>query len=147
MELIVDVSVVMAALSPHEGGHNDAFQLLKRAHAARAVLREPPQFLLELYAVLTRKPRQLRELGFLTDVDPMIIKFTPLGQSEVQSLVDWLIRHCPGKCPTKGADLAYVSAALETRLPLVTLDAGMQTFRSCGLDVCGPKEATSRFFE
>jgi predicted nucleic acid-binding protein len=140
MNLIIDASVVIAAVSPSETGHVEALEFLQRAHTAHAVFHEPPQFLLELYAVLTRRPRELRQLGFMIETDPMVLNWTPLAEPQVQRLLNWLTSNCPGKCPTRGADLAYVSSAVEVKLPLVTLDAGLQSFRSCGLDVCTPRE-------
>ena len=142
--LIIDVSVVIAAVSPSEPGHVEALEFLQRAHTSHAVFHEPPQFLFELYAVLTRRPRELRQLGFMTETDPMVLKWTPLGEPQVQRLLNWLTSNCPGKCPTRGADLAYVSSAVEAKLPLVTLDAGLQSFGSCGLDVYAPREFTTR---
>jgi predicted nucleic acid-binding protein len=141
--LVIDASVVVAAVSPPEAGHVEALEFLQSAHTSHAVFHEPPQFLLELYSVLTRRPRELRQLGFMTETDPMILNWNPLAEPQVERLLAWLTSNCSGKCPTRGADLAYVSSALESQLPLVTLDRGLQSFRSCGLDVWAPREFTA----
>jgi hypothetical protein len=136
--IVVDICVVVAAVSPKETRHAESLDFLQEAHRRRVVLEEPAQFLLELYAVLTRTPRQLRQLGFMTEEEPISLNLKPLGTEEVQRLLAWLSSTFPGKCPTRGGDLAYVWAAWETKLPLVTLDCGLHQFRSPGLDIYYP---------
>jgi hypothetical protein len=143
-DVVIDASVVVAAVSPTEDGHAEALEFLKRAHFTHATLHEPPQFLLELYAILSRRPRELRQLGFMTEEDPLVIRWAPLGEPEIQQLLAWLTSSCPGKCPTRGADLAYVSASLRGTIPLITLDGGLQSFRFCGLDVHAPQDFVRR---
>jgi predicted nucleic acid-binding protein len=143
-DVVIDASVVVAAVSPSEPGYPEALEFLKRAHSTHAILHEPPQFLLELYAVLSRRPRELRQLGFMTEDDPLVVRWAPLGEAEIQNLLAWLTSNCPGKCPTRGADLAYVSTALRSPLPLVTLDSGLLSFRSCGVDVYAPQDFIAR---
>lgn len=138
--VVVDASVVVAAVSPQEIRHAESLDFLQEAHRRRVVLEEPAQFLLELYAVFTRTPRQLRQLGFMTEEDPISFNLKSLGTDEVQRLLAWLSSTFPGKCPTRGGDLAYAWIAWEAKLPLVTLDPGLHQFRGSGLDIYYPSD-------
>ena len=135
MAIVVDASVVVAAVSPDELGYSESLALIREIHRRRVVLMEPPQYLLELYAVLTRSPRQLRELGFMTHDAPVVIEFRPLDDRELEHALGWLSSTFPGECPTRGGDLTYVWVAWQEAVPLVTLDAGLHKFRSPGLDI------------
>ena len=140
MAIVVDASVVVAAVSPDELGYSESLALIREIHRRRVVLMEPPQYLLELYAVLTRSPRQLRELGFMTVDAPGFIEFKPLDVGELERALGWLTSTFPGQCPTRGGDLAYVWVARQAAVPLVTLDEGLRKFRSPGLDIRYPRE-------
>lgn len=138
--IVVDASVVVAAVSPDEPGYPESLALLGEIHRRRVVLKEPAQFLFEIYAVLTRSPSQLRELGFMTIDDPLSIEFKPLDAGELERALGWLTSTFPGECPTRGGDLTYVWVARQAAVPLVTLDAGLHKFRSPGLDIRYPRE-------
>lgn len=126
--MVVDASVVVAAVSPNEDRHEESLAFLRELHRRQIVLLEPPQFLLELYAVLNRSPRQLQELGFMRQDNALTIEVRSLGIGELQRFLDWATATFPGRSPTGGADLAYVSVALETRAALVTNDRGLHEF-------------------
>ena len=64
----------------------------------------------------------------------------PLGTDEAQRLRAWLSSMFPGRCPTRGGDLAYTWAAWETNQPLETWDGGIHQFRSPGPDVYYPSD-------
>jgi predicted nucleic acid-binding protein len=139
--LVIDVSVLVAAVSPSESSHDEASQFLNEVHKRKPSLREPAHFLLELYAVLSRNPRQLQQLGFLTLHDPLEIEFHGIGAGEVQRLLAWLAANAQGRVSTRGADLAYLIVALENRCRLVTLDKGLLEYQKYGADVCSPRKA------
>lgn len=46
--VVVDTSVLVAAVSPQEIRHAESLDFLKEVHRRRVVLEEPAQFLLEL---------------------------------------------------------------------------------------------------
>ena len=131
--VVVDTSFLVAAVSPAESRYAESLDFFQEAHRRRVVFEEPAQFLLELYAALNRTPRQLRQLGFMTEQDPVSVNLKALGAAEVERLLAWLSSTFPGKCPTRGGDLAYVWVAWEMKLPLVTLDNGLHQFRSPSL--------------
>jgi predicted nucleic acid-binding protein len=138
--LVIDVSVLIAAVSTEEPRHEESHRFLKEIHKRKHPLREPAHFLLELYAVLNRRGRELKQLGFMTETDPLSIAFHGIGEPEVQRMLEWLMKNCPGRTPTRGADLAYLIVALETNGRLVTLDKGLMEYRSCGANVYYPNE-------
>lgn len=138
--IVVDTSVVVAAVSPNEPRYAESLEFVRETHRRRLLLKEPAQFLLELYAVLTRSPRQLRELGFMTIDDPVSIEFKPLDAVELERALAWLTSTFPGKCPTRGGDLTYVWVAWRATVPLITLDDGLRQFNSPGLCIRYPRE-------
>lgn len=141
--VVVDTSVVVAAVSPREPRYAESLAFIREIHRRRLILKEPAHFLLELYAVLTRTPRRLRELGFMTSDDPVSIEFTSLDAAELERALAWLTSTFPGKCPTRGGDLTYVWVAWQARASLITLDGGLRQFLSPGLDIRYPSEQLS----
>jgi predicted nucleic acid-binding protein len=137
-DLVLDVSVVIAAVSPTEVRHSESLRFLQTVHRHRFSLEVPAHFLLELYAVLARSPRELRQLGFMTEENPVALRLKTIGEAEVQEILAWVSSELPGKSPARGADLAYVWVARKSGLPLVSLDEGMHTFTSAGVNVYYP---------
>jgi predicted nucleic acid-binding protein len=83
--LVIDASVLVAAVSPPEPGHEEALLLFRRIHEGRIAVMLPRQFFLEVYAAFSRNPRQVKALGFMTVDKPIKIQFCPLGEAEVQN--------------------------------------------------------------
>ncbi len=144
-DIVLDVSVVIAAMSPGEAFHSESLRFIQAVHRHRLTLEVPAHFLLELYAVLTRSPRELRQLGFMTEIDPVPFRLRAIGETEVQEMLAWISSQLPGKSPTRGADLAYVWVARASRLPLVSLDKGLHQFTSAGVSVCYPGDLLSKW--
>jgi hypothetical protein len=138
---VLDASIVVAAVSPDEAGHFDSVEFLRELQQHELPLIEPPSFHLELYAVLTRKPRELKKLGFLTSGNGLDFEVKAMGMNELRACLAFLTAHFPGRCPTRGADLAYVWVAYATDSPLVTLDKGLQGFRGGPVTILGPADA------
>jgi len=145
--LVVDVSVVIAAVSPSETRHHESLQFMQAVHRRHIAIEAPAHFLLELYAVLNRSPRELQQLGFMTAHDPVTIRLVAIGEIEVEKTLAWVSSTFPGKSPTKGADLAYAWVARQSRLPLVTNDNGLHQFKNAGIDVYYPAEFMTTFID
>ena len=137
----VDASVLIAAASPREAGHLDAKTFLTEAHSKRAVLDVPIQFLFEVFAAFRRSPRDVAQLSFMAD--PMNMNLRTMTVDDSQEFVAWLAAAFPGQVPTRGGDLMYVWVAWKFKVPLVSLDVGMQQYSAAGLTVLGPKGALS----
>ena len=144
-DVVLDASVVIAAVSPAETRHAESLPFVRAVQQRRLALEVPAHFLLELYAVLNRSPRELRQLGFMTEKDPVTLRLKTIGAAEVEKALAWVSSKLPGKSPTRGADLAYVWVAQESGLPLVTLDKGLHQFKDAGLDVLYPGELLARW--
>ena len=139
-DVVLDASVVVAAVSPTESRHVESSRFLKVIHQHRLGVEVPAHFLLELYAVLNRSPRELRQLGFMTEENPVVLRLKAIGEAQVQEILAWVSANLPGKSPTRGADLAYVGVARESGLPLVSLDRGIHQFTSAGVAVYYPDD-------
>jgi predicted nucleic acid-binding protein len=144
-DVVVDVSVVVAAISPAEPRYAESLGFIQAVHERRLTLEVPAHFILELYAVTNRTPRKLQELGFMTEQNPIALRLKSIGEPEVQAVLAWVSSVFPGKSPTRGADLAYVWVARESGLPLVTLDNGLHQFREAGLQVYYPGELLAKW--
>lgn len=138
--VVLDVSVLIAAVSEGEACHVEALDLFQALKARGASLDVPATFLLEVYAVLNRRPREIRKLGFFTETDPLSVRLRPVAEEQVRDIMDWMSTHMNGKMPTRGADLAYIGVAVNAELPLVTLDRGLLQFAEAGLRVYTPQE-------
>ena len=144
-DVVLDVSVVIAAVSPDEVCHSESLRFVQAVHRHRLSLEVPAHFLLELYAVLNRSPRELRQLGFMTEENPVALRLKTIGEAEVQEVLAWVSAQLPGKSPTRGADLAYVWVARASGLPLVTLDKGLHFFTSAGVSVYYPGDLLTKW--
>jgi predicted nucleic acid-binding protein len=138
--VVVDTSVVVASVSPLEPRHAESRDFLQELHRRGVSLEAPSYFMLELYAVLNRSPRELRQLGFMTEKNPIILNFHSIGVAELEIILAWLSSAMPGRCPTRGADLAYAWVAKQRGIPLVTLDRGLHQFVDAGLKVHYPSD-------
>ncbi|MBC7350612.1 MAG: PIN domain-containing protein [Candidatus Aminicenantes bacterium] len=138
--IVLDASVVIPAVSKNERHHSEALAFIQELKTRAGRLEVPATFLLELYAVLNRSPREVRKLGFFTIDDPLYVELRPVDEGLVSSFLNWMESKMPGQSPTRGADLAYVAVAVDANLPLVTLDNGLRSFKDAGLAVYTPQE-------
>ena len=140
----MDASVLIAALSPKEVRHIESRDFIKELHRRGVLLKEPAQFLLELYAVMLRSTeaaRYGRELWFLTEENRIQMNLIALDEVEIQRFLLWMSSAMAGQSPTRrGADLAYACVAKKRGLPLVTLDNGLHKFAAAGLEVYSPSD-------
>lgn len=137
-DVVLDASVVIAAVSPAEPRHLECSRLIRMIHEHGQVVEVPALFLLELYTILTRSPRELRQLGFMSRENPVVLRLRSIGEDEVQAIIGWASENLTGRSPTRGADLAYVGVARAAGLPLVSLDRGLHEFNSVGVAVRYP---------
>jgi len=136
--IVLDTSVLVAAVSPNESSQNVALSFLRRVHESRQCIEIPPTFLFEVYAALNRTPRKLSELLFLTEESGLNFLIHTQGTTEVQNMLEWLSVKAPGTVPTRGGDLAYLAIAVESGIPLFTFDKGMHAFSNYGVDIRYP---------
>jgi len=144
-DVVLDTSVVIAAVSPSEERHSEALQFLHIVHRSRVSVHAPAHFLLELYAVLSRSPREVRQLGFMTEDEAIAVRLRTVGEAEAQATIAWVSSQMPGRSPTRGADLAYAWVARATGLPLVTLDKGLHEFTGYGVRVYYPGDLLAKW--
>ena len=104
--LVLDASVLIAALSPGEMRHQESLDFIKELRPRKVLLEEPAHFMLELYAVMNRtseSQRVLSKLGFTTPDSPLIaMTFVPLGEPEIERFLGWMSSALPGQSPTAG---------------------------------------------
>jgi predicted nucleic acid-binding protein len=146
MRLVIDSSVLIAAVQSTEPEHDDARGFVERlrpalaAGAAQAFA--PPELWLEVHVVERRLARSRRGGALLGDaLSGLPIELcAPDGLSEMTAFLDALDKRMRGRRPFANAtDLAYLWAAWRSNAAVVTLDRGMLEYHGVMCDVTRPQ--------
>jgi predicted nucleic acid-binding protein len=146
MRLVVDSSVLIAAVKPAEPEHADALAFVDRLRAALtagdASAFAPPELWLEVH-VVERRLAASRGSGVApgSALSGLAIELVAPGRiEEVTSFLDLLARRMRGRRPfTNATDLVYLWAAWSTGAMAVTLDRGMLGYHRVVCDVTRPE--------
>ena len=146
MRLVLDSSVLIAAVRPAEPDHADARAFIERLRSAQALgaLRVfgPPELWLEVHVVEERLAHG-RRAGHVpgTAMAGLTIELvTPDRAEALTSFLDVLRRQMRGRRPFANAtDLTYLWAAHEVGATVVTLDQGMLAYHGVVCDVTRPQ--------
>jgi predicted nucleic acid-binding protein len=146
VHLVLDSSVLIAAVQPAEPEHADARAFVERLRAAQAAgtVRAfgPPELWLEVHVVEERLARG-RRVGHAPGaaMDGLAIELVTPDRVEVLTgFLDVLRRRMRGRRPFANAtDLVYLWAAHEVGATVVTLDQGMIAYHGVVCDVTRPQ--------
>lgn len=139
--LIIDVSVFMnaqATLPRKEPLRVECVEFLRRVHAAHAsgriILREPPLFVLETFAVINRQAAEHLWMRYPEwKLAPLPTTIEPFTEDDAHELMAAHAACYPTTPPyVKGADLVYLALARKHNAALVTTDDGLLRYGSDG---------------
>ncbi len=146
MHVVLDSSVLIAAVRPAEPDHEGARAFVERLRSALAggTVRAfgPPELWLEVHVVEERLAHGRRAghapgaamAGLVIDL------VTPDGLPSLTAFLDLLRRRMRGRRPFANAtDLVYLWAAHEVGATVVTLDEGMLAYHGVVCDVTRPQ--------
>jgi predicted nucleic acid-binding protein len=146
LRLVLDSSVLVAAIRPTEPGHAVALAFVERLRAAvassTAAAFGPPELWLEVHVVEQRLAHARR--------DPVVpgtaMKDLPIALVEggdleaLRAFLELLTRRMRGRRPFANAtDLVYLWAATRVDATVVTLDAGLLAYHGVVCDVTRPE--------
>ncbi|MDI3288597.1 PIN domain-containing protein [Polyangium sp. 15x6] len=147
VRLVLDSSVLVAAMKEADPGHADAVDFLDRlraAHAAgQAEVFAPPELWIEVRAaaqklgrfVIAPSRRGMDDLFEKLDVE--LVPITSVA--EIDAFFERLERHMRNRSPfTNATDLVYLWVAFQRGAALVTLDAGLLKYHGMVCDVMRP---------
>lgn len=147
VRLVLDSSVLVAAMKEADPGHADAVDFLERLRAARAAGRAevfaPPELWFEVRAAAQKLVRAGGNPS-RRDTDELFItlgvELVPISSVvEIDTFFERLGRHMRDRAPfTNATDLVYLWVAFERRAALVTLDAGLRKYHGMVCDVMRP---------
>lgn len=146
MRLVLDSSVVIAAIRPAEPEHEDARLFVERLRSALASgavsVFGPPELWLEAHVVEQRLASGRRGPPALgAALEGLTIELvTPASVETMTTFLAHLTRRMRGRRPFANAtDLVYLWAAHEVSATVVTLDQGMLAYHGVVCDVARPK--------
>ena len=146
MRLVLDSSVLIAAVRPAEPEHADARAFVDRLRPAlttgTASAFGPPELWLEVHVVEQRLARSRRGApalgGALAGLAVELV--APDGVEAMTSFLDVLTKRMRGRRPFANAtDLVYLWAAWSVDATVVTLDQGMLAYHGLVCDVTRPQ--------
>ena len=145
MRLVLDTSVLIAAVQPAEPEHADALAFVERLRAAQAAgdasAFAPPELWLELHVVEQRLAASRRggpaPGSALAGLAVELV--APARLEDLAAFLDLLTRRMRGRRPFSNAtDLVYLWAAWSAGAMVVTLDQGMLGYHGVVCDVTRP---------
>jgi predicted nucleic acid-binding protein len=146
MRLVLDSSVVIAAVQTTEPEHDAArgfVERLRRALASgRATAFAPPELWLEVHVVERRLARSRRGAAHpgdaLADLDVELV--APATRGELTAFLEHLDERMRGRRPFANAtDLVYLWAAWKVEATVATLDEGLRAHHQMVCDVTHPR--------
>ncbi|APR78711.1 Hypothetical protein A7982_04058 [Minicystis rosea] len=144
MRLVLDSSVLIAAIRPNEPDHEDARRFVERLRSAPAAAEvfAPPELWLEVHVVehrLAGTRRGAQAPG--SALEGLSIELVrPDTLDVVTAFLDTLTRQMRGRRPFANAtDLVYLWAACHVDAVVVTLDQGMLSYHGVVCDVTRPQ--------
>jgi predicted nucleic acid-binding protein len=147
VHLVLDSSVLIAAVRPTESEHADARVFVERLRSAQAAGAArtfgPPELWLEVHVVEERLAQGRRGGQYVPGaaMEGLAIELvTPDRLETLTGFLDILGKRMRGRRPFANAtDLAYLWAAHEVGATVVTLDQGMLAYHGVVCDVTRPQ--------
>jgi len=148
MRLVLDSSVLIAAVKPAEPEHTSArafVEMLRAAQASGAVSAfAPPELWLEVHVVEQRIAAAQR--GTIAAGDAMrglaVELVAPESVTQLTSFLGVLVRRMRGRRPFANAtDLVYLWAGAHAEATVVTVDQGLLKYNGVVCDVIRPQHA------
>jgi predicted nucleic acid-binding protein len=146
MRVVLDSSVLIAAVRPEEPEHADARAFVDRLRSAlaagEATAFGPPELWLEVHVVEQRLARTRRGAHALGGaLEGLAIELVaPDGLPAITTFLDVLTKRMRGRRPLANAtDLVYLWAAWSVDAAVVTLDQGMLAYHGVVCDVTRPQ--------
>lgn len=151
IRLVLDSSVLIAAMKPAEAHHPDAVDFLARAREAQGALElfAPPELWFEV-RVAAQKMEKGRHATAPPSMDALLaglsVALVPMTEvEEIDRLFTDLGRRMHGKAQFANAtDLMYLWVAWRMDATLVTLDGGLLKYHGIVCDVTRPQDAYFR---
>jgi predicted nucleic acid-binding protein len=146
MRLVLDSSVLIAAVQPSEADHESARAFVERLRSApdpgAVSLLAPPELWLEVHVVETRLALSRRggpaPGGALRGLTVELV--APESVEELTAFLDLLSKRLRGRRPFSNAtDLVYLWAAAQRSAAVVTLDRGLLGYHGVVCDVTLPQ--------
>ena len=143
MRLVLDSSVLIAAVKPSEPGHAASVELLGRLRCAiasgEATAFAPPELWLEVHVVEQRLAASGRGVAGVAMSGLRVELVAPADLDELTAFLALLTRRMRGRRPFANAtDLAYLWAASSVDATVVTLDEGLLRYHGVVCDVTRP---------
>jgi predicted nucleic acid-binding protein len=146
MRLVLDSSVLIAAVKPEEPQHADARAFVDRLRpalgAGAAIAFGPPELWLEVHVVEQRPSRARHRTPVLGGaMEGLAIELVaPDTREALTAFLDVLTARMRGRRPFANAtDLVYLWAAWRMDATVVTLDQGMLKYHGVVCDVTRPQ--------
>ena len=147
VRLVLDSSVLIAAMKPGDPGHADAVDFLERLGQARAgdraELFAPPELWLEV-RVAAQKIERSHVTPARRGVDDRLadlgVELVPMTRvDEIEDFFAHLRRYVRDRAPfTNATDLVYLWVAWRCSAALVTFDGGLLKYHGMVCDVLRP---------
>ena len=142
--VVLDSSVVIAAMRSDEPGHEDALDFLARARDAQerevARLLAPPELWLEVHVAAHKLARQKGEPEPRDPMGRLVVDVVAMdGREAVLGFLSLLSARVRGQATLPNAtDLVYLWAAWSEEATLITLDRGLLKCHGLVCDVTRP---------
>lgn len=142
--VVLDSSVVIAAMRPSEPGHGDALDFLGRARAAQeregARVLAPPELWLEVHVAAQKLAKQKGEPAPKDPLAGLAVDLIAMDHREaVLGFLELLSGRMHGQAPLPNAtDLTYLWVAWSEGATLITLDRGLLKCHGLLCDVTRP---------
>lgn len=144
--LVLDSSLIVAAMKPSEPSHADALDFLDRLREAQerggASVFAPPELWLEVHVAAQKLVKQ-KERGAPEPKEPMVglaIKLVAMDREEaIAGFLEQLTARTRGQPPfTNATDLVYLWVAWSVDATLITLDQRLLKYHGLLCDVMRP---------
>jgi predicted nucleic acid-binding protein len=155
--VVLDSSVIVAAMRPPEPGHGDAVAFLERLRDAEARgaahLFAPPELWFEVRVAAQKAAQKTAAArggppppGAAALLAQLAVTLVPISSvDEIDALFTLLARRTRGKAPfTNATDLVYVWVAWRESATLITLDHRLLKYHGVVCDVTQPAHAYFR---
>lgn len=147
VRLVLDSSVLVAAMRPTEPGHADSAEFLTDlrdgVRRGAALVFAPPELWIEAHVAVQKGAKGGARAPALDAAEVLAglsVKLTPItSPEEISAFLEQLARRTYGKAPFANAtDLVYLWVAWREGATLITLDRGLLRYHRILCDVIRP---------
>lgn len=134
--MVVDASVVVSRLVPHDVHHEASRRWLARHVTEGGLLIAPALLLPEVAGAIARRTGEPRLASRAVDA---VLRLPELRLVPVDDVLARTAARLAGELRVRGADALYIAAAVALRLPLVTWDVEQRDRASPLVEVLVPE--------